>query len=207
MESPKAIIFHLLTALLDSWSTWNTAAGSSEAGRRWRARYLEITFGCGPYQTYEDLVRQAARDAGLPETAPTALLQNWDSLKPWDEVSAVLKKLKEKGYRLGVITNCSRSLGHRACEQVGVDFDVVLTAEEVGSFYKPDPRAYASVIDAFNLKASDVFFVAGSSGDVVGAAEAGMKVIWHNHVGLPARPGSNPILHGRTLKEALVDFL
>jgi 2-haloacid dehalogenase len=132
MEKPKAIIFDLLTALLDSWSTWDIAAGSAEEGRRWRTRYLEITFGCGAYRPYEDLVAQSAKDVQLPASAPAALLREWDSLRPWDEVPAVLAKLKENGYRLGVITNCSCELGHRAASRVGVEFDVVLTAEEVG---------------------------------------------------------------------------
>ena len=35
-----AILFDLLTALLDSWTVWNRAAGSDELGRKWRAEYL-----------------------------------------------------------------------------------------------------------------------------------------------------------------------
>lgn len=132
MAEPKAIIFDLLTALLDSWSSWDVAAGTADEGHRWRSRYLEITFGCGAYRPYEDLVVQSAKDTGQPDSAPASLLREWDSLKPWDEVPAVLAKLKEKGYKLGVITNCSRELGHRAAKRVGVEFDVVLTAEEVG---------------------------------------------------------------------------
>lgn len=37
---PRAVLFDLLTALLDSWTVWNTAAGSEAAGRAWRAEYL-----------------------------------------------------------------------------------------------------------------------------------------------------------------------
>jgi hypothetical protein len=39
-----AVLFDLLTALLDSWSLWNAVAGSEDAGRRWRAEYLRITY-------------------------------------------------------------------------------------------------------------------------------------------------------------------
>ena len=42
-----AVVFDLLTALIDSWSLWNSVAGSPEAGMVWRRRYLEITYGCG----------------------------------------------------------------------------------------------------------------------------------------------------------------
>jgi FMN phosphatase YigB (HAD superfamily) len=57
------------------------------------------------------------------------------------------------------------------------------------------------------VTAKDVLFVAGSSGDVVGAAAAGMKVVWNNHIGLDPKPSSNPLREGKTLDEALVDFL
>ncbi|WP_395708628.1 hypothetical protein [Reyranella sp.] len=35
-----AVVFDLLTVLLDSWSLWNDVAGSAEAGLAWRRRYL-----------------------------------------------------------------------------------------------------------------------------------------------------------------------
>ena len=78
-----AVIFDLLTALIDSWTLWNKVAGSSEAGMKWRRRYLEITYDCGAYRPYETLVREAARDVGLPERLGGDLEQRWDELTPW----------------------------------------------------------------------------------------------------------------------------
>ena len=72
-----AVVFDLLTALLDSWTLWNAVAGSAEAGMRWRRRYLEITYGCGSYRPYETLVREAARDVGLPEGLGGELERRW----------------------------------------------------------------------------------------------------------------------------------
>ena len=46
-----AVVFDLLTALLDSWTLWNDVAGSPEAGMKWRRRYLEITYGVRRLQT------------------------------------------------------------------------------------------------------------------------------------------------------------
>ena len=46
---PQAVLFDLLTALLDSWTVWNAAAGSEPQGRAWRAEYLRRTYGCGAY--------------------------------------------------------------------------------------------------------------------------------------------------------------
>jgi len=207
MTYPKAVVFDLLTALLDSWKVWDAAAGNSTDGRRWRARYLELTYGCGIYRPYEDLVTQAAADTGLLPDAPAALLENWDNLKPWPEAPDILAKLRARGILIGVITNCSIELGRRAADRCGVPFDAVLTSEEAG-YYKPYPKAYAAILSALGVDASDTLFVAGSSADVPGATEAGMQVVWHNRVKLAARLGSAPPLHeGLTLDEALQGFL
>ncbi|KAL5356464.1 HAD-like domain-containing protein [Aspergillus floccosus] len=199
---PKAVIFDLLTALLDSWSLWNAAAGSEDAGRRWRGRYLEITFGCGEYRPYEDLVRESAVDTGIGEEAASTLLTNWDHLQPWPEAADVLQSLRRRGYLLGVVTNCSSELGHRAANRCGIQFDAVLTAEEVG-FYKPHVATYQGAVAAVGVNLKEALFVAGSNGDVIGAAAAEMDVVWHNRVGLPALPGSAPFVEGNTLREAL----
>ncbi|KAF9894125.1 hypothetical protein FE257_009098 [Aspergillus nanangensis] len=199
---PKAVIFDLLTALVDSWSLWDAAAGSKDAGHRWRSRYLEITFGCGKYRPYEDLVRESARDTGMRDEAAADLISNWDQLQPWPDVKDVLLLLRKRGYRLVVVTNCSIDLGRRAADRCGIAFDAVLTAEEVG-YYKPQPETYHGAIAAAGVAASDALFVAGSNGDVIGAAAAGLDVVWHNRIGLPALPGSAPLVEGKSLRETL----
>ncbi|RAO72205.1 uncharacterized protein BHQ10_008217 [Talaromyces amestolkiae] len=203
----RAVIFDLLTALLDSWSLWDKAANDNpEQGYKWRRRYLELTFGCGAYQPYEELVRTSAKDVGLPETAPTHLIDNWDGLQPWPEAKQTLEKLKGKGYALGVVSNCSIELGRRAlqrCETAESSmFNAFVTAEEVG-FYKPHPDTYQAILSALGVEPDEAIFVAGSSGDVVGAAAVGMQVVWHNRIGLPALPGSAPLIEARSLDGAL----
>jgi 2-haloalkanoic acid dehalogenase type II len=198
----KAVVFDLLTGLLDSWSTWDAASGNEIDGRRWRARYLELTYGCGAYRPYATLVAEAASDAGLPPTVPASLFAAWDNLAPWPEVPGVLTDLRRRGLRLGVITNCSIELGRRAASRCGVAFDAVLTAEEVG-FYKPRPEPYRAIVEALGVETKEALFVAGSSGDVSGAAGIGLQVAWHNHIGLPARPGPKPLREARTLDAAL----
>ena len=77
---PRAVLFDLLTALLDSWTVWNRAAGSEAQGRAWRADYLRRTYGCGAYQPYEQLVQESAAAVGLPASAPQALEAHWAEL-------------------------------------------------------------------------------------------------------------------------------
>lgn len=211
---PKAIIFDLLTALLDSWSVWDASVplDSPVDGRTWRKRYLDITFKQGRYIPYEDLVRQAAQDVGLPLSAAKGVLQNVHQIQPWPEVPAALMRLRRAGLRLAVITNCSNDIGGRIVaslcshvqEQIGESFrfDVVVTAEECG-WYKPRPEAYRAGLEALCLAPDDVLFVAGSAGDVEGADGAGMKVVWNNHIGLGRRGDVEPWVEGRTLEDAL----
>ena len=157
-------------------------------------------------------------------------------------------RLQDKGYKIGVVTNCSKQLGEMAVrnlemfvrremsgagadegeaeeaveeeegeereESKGFRIDAMVTAEESG-FYKPVPRAYDAVLDRFegengekeSVRKEDVLFVAGSAYDVQGATDAGLKVVWHNQVGMPNKGEARALREGRTLEEALKDYL
>jgi len=56
----EAVLFDLLTALLDSWSLGDKVAGGTERGREWRMRYLELTYHAGRVQA----VRRPDWDGG-----------------------------------------------------------------------------------------------------------------------------------------------
>lgn len=183
-----AVVFDLLTALIDSWTLWNNVAGSPEAGVTWRRRYLEITYGCGAYRPYETLVREAARDVGLPERMGDELERRWGELAAWPEAASVLRKIPVP---LAVATNCSVRLGGQAADRVGVPFKVVETAESVG-FYKPRPEVYRAVLQRLGTQPERTLFVAGSASDVPGAKGVCMPVYWHNRVGLPPRGDARP---------------
>jgi 2-haloacid dehalogenase len=193
--SYDAVVFDLLTALIDSWSLWNAVAGSPEDGLKWRRRYLEITYGCGAYRPYETLVREAARDTGFPQSFGAELERRWSELKPWPEATGVLARL---GVPLAVATNCSARLGRQAADLVGVPFKVVETAESIG-FYKPRPEFYRAVLARLGTAPERTLFVAGSASDVPGAKNVGMPVYWHNRIGLAARDDTKPDFHERTL--------
>ncbi|WP_286773544.1 hypothetical protein, partial [Sphingomonas sp. 66-10] len=89
-------MFDLLTALLDSWSLWNRAAGRADDGMRWRRAYLALTYGCGAYRPYEDLVREAALETGVAAKAAENLVTSWDSLQPWPEAPGLLRGLRDR---------------------------------------------------------------------------------------------------------------
>jgi 2-haloalkanoic acid dehalogenase type II len=189
----RAILFDLLTGLLDSWSVWSRVADSENAGRRWRAAYLELTYGCGAYRPYETLLAEAARSTGLPETVAGALEREWERIAPWEEAPAILGRLA-KTHRLGIVTNCSERLGRAAAAKLGVDFDVLVTSERAG-FYKPHPGPYRLALSELGLDAKEVLFVAGSGFDLIGTAGVGLDTYWHNRVGLKPPPGAPAALH------------
>ena len=185
---PKAVLFDLLTALLDSWTLWNDSAGSPEQGRIWRAEYLKITYQCGAYVDYEMLVRQAAENVGLPRSAPDALRQNWGNLKPWSGAKEALERLQPH-CKLAVVTNCSIALGRQAASILPIRWDLIVTAEEAG-FYKPNAPPYLLALEKLGVDVKDAAFVAGSSYDMLGTAPIGLRTYWHNRIGLKPVDGS-----------------
>ena len=186
---PKAVLFDLLTALIDSWTLWNSVAGWEAAGRRWRAEYLRLTYGCGAYVPYETLVRDAARNTGLAESAADALEARWLDLPVWSGAQQALDALKGRT-RLAVVTNCSIRLGALAAARLKTPWDCVITAEEAGA-YKPDPHPYRLALDRLGVAPQEAAFVAGSGYDLFGTSAVGLKTYWHNRVGL-ARPDGAP---------------
>jgi len=177
-----AVVFDLLTALIDSWTLWNEVAGDAEAGLRWRRRYLELTYQAGAYVPYEGLVERAAAEIGLAPQVAHALARRFDALPPWPETHAVVAALARR-VPLGIVTNCSQRLGEIAAARAGGPFAAVVTAEGVG-YYKPRPETYRAVLTRLGLDPARVLFVAGSAADVPGARNAGMTVYWHNRIGL-----------------------
>lgn len=198
---PKAVLFDLLTALIDSWTLWNATAGSEEAGRRWRAEYLRLTYGCGDYRPYETLVREAARATGLAEAAADALEARWCELPVWSGAQEALDALQGRT-RLAVVTNCSARLGELAAARLNIRWDCVVTAEEAGA-YKPDPRPYRRALDRLGVAPQDAAFVAGSGYDLFGTSAVGLRTYWHNRIGL-ARPDAAP---GASLERPTLDDL
>jgi 2-haloalkanoic acid dehalogenase type II len=186
---PKAVLFDLLTALIDSWTLWNQVAGDEAAGRRWRAAYLERTYGEGRYRPYQLMVREAAEAVGLPAALGDCLVLRYGELEPWPEVAKVLGGL-QGNVKLGVVTNCSETLGRSAVARTGIAFDSIVTAERAG-FYKPHPETYRLGLSELGVAPADCLFVAGSAYDLFGAAAAGLPVFWHDRIGM-AMPDRAP---------------
>jgi 2-haloalkanoic acid dehalogenase type II len=199
-----AVVFDLLTALIDSWTLWNRAARSAEDGLRWRREYLALTYAAGPYRPYADIVRAAAARADIEPACAESLFRSWSGLPPWPETRRVLAELADR-VPLGVVTNCSATLGAAAVACTGGRFAAVVTAESAG-FYKPRPEPYLAVLDLLGTAPARTLFVAGSAADVPGAKGVGMPVFWHNRMGLPPVDAARPDFAAASL-EPLLDLV
>ncbi len=182
---PRAVLFDLLTALIDSWTLWDAVAGDAD-GRRWRAAYLRNTYSTAAYRPYEALVREAAVEVGLPPTVADRLMERYEELAPWPEVAEVLGALDGQ-IPLAVVTNCSEALARVAAARTGIAFEVVVSAERA-RFYKPHPRPYRLALEALGAAPETSLFVAGSAYDLFGASAVGMPVFWHDRIGMEPPP-------------------
>ena len=192
MERPKAVLFDLLTGLIDSWALWDAVAGDVAAGRRWRAAYLKNTYAEGRYRSYETLVSEAAVEVGLPAALAAALAARYGELQPWSEIAGVLGGLHGR-VKLAIVTNCSEALGQIAALCTGVGFDAFVTAERAG-FYKPHPAPYRLALAELCVAPQEALFVAGSAYDLAGAAAVGLPVFWHDRIGMTPPPEAPPPL-------------
>lgn len=198
-----AVLFDLLTALLDSWSLWNAIAGNADSGRHWRAEYLRISYQTGAYRAYEDLVAEAAEVVGLPRGLAADLGARYGELQPWPDAQETLRAIAAAGVSLGVVTNCSERLGRMAADRLGVDLAVIVTAERAG-FYKPHPRPYRLGLEELKVDPERCLFVAGSAYDLVGTAKVGLPTYWHDRVGMTAPEGvPAPLAHESSLEPLL----
>jgi 2-haloacid dehalogenase len=201
MPRYEAVGFDLLTALLHTWPLWEDVAGDPAAGQAWHAASQALLRG-RPYYPFEDNLRRAAIDVGLPGEAAGELTRRWGEFEPWPDTAATLAALP--AMLRFIVTNCSQRLGSLAAERAGT-FDLVMTAERAGA-YKPDPRPYRAALDALGLEGKRVLFVAGSAHDVGGAARAGMDVYWANR-GLAAAPPDGTALREEPDLRGLVEVL
>ena len=83
-------------------------------------------------------------------------------------------------FRLGVITNCDDDLFAASNRKLGVEFDWIVTAEQVGA-YKPDERGFHVAFERLGLPRERILHVAQSLfHDHVTAQRLGMTSVWIN---------------------------
>lgn len=107
-------------------------------------RYIEVEAEVehGEYMKYRDVLDRAGRrllaerGATLPEDAPSPLPASLPSWRPFPEVPDALRALRDRGYKLAILSNVDRDLLEASIRQIGVEPDLAVTADDARS-YKP----------------------------------------------------------------------
>jgi len=109
------------------------------------------------------------------------LLDLYKALSPYEEVQEVLKKLKEKNFKLAILSNGTPSLLEGLVKNNTFEnlFDDLFSIEQVG-IYKPDSKVYDMPIKKYQIQKNDVVFLSANTWDVSGGGNYGYNSIWVN---------------------------
>jgi 2-haloacid dehalogenase len=157
-----------------------------------------------------DVVPALAEAEGLevPPGRAAALADSLPSWPPFPETTEVLRDVRERGWRLGILSNTDPEYLAASFELIGVPVDVTVTASEIGS-YKPGFAHWERFFQRTGADRSRHVHVAASLfHDVEPCAALGLPCVWIDRLGetsdLP-RAGQLPDLRGLPeVLEALV---
>ncbi len=148
-----------------------------------------------PYpEILADVHRQLARDWGLEPShghasAFAAAVGDWP---PFADTPAALRCLKEH-FALVILSNVDRDSFAQTERTLGVEFDAVYTADDIGS-YKPDLRNFHYMLDRLHDRGfdrEDILHVAQSLyHDHVPARKLGLATCWINRRKDATGPGA-----------------
>lgn len=176
----RAVIFDLWETLID----WD-----ADAAAEMNARIDALTepgfrdrWYAAPHR-YTSPVRQVLADVGVPAeamddvcAARSAFVRH--CLVPRSGAVETLRTLRERGYKLGLITVCTEDveLLWPQSEFAGL-FDAEVFSNAVG-LSKPDPRIYRHCCELLGVEPEQAVFVGdGANDELEGARRVGMKAI------------------------------
>ncbi len=157
----------------------------------------EAAIEAGGYLRYRDVLARSAdqvcRELGVEPSAAQLARFGW-SVVDWPafpDSGEALARLHTR-FSLAVITNCDDDLFAASSARLGVTFDHVVTAQQVGS-YKPDHRNFQVAFERIGAPRERILHVAQSLfHDHVPAKELGVATVWidrrHGRVGGGATP-------------------
>jgi 2-haloacid dehalogenase len=111
----------------------------------------------------------------------TELLDLYKILSTFKEVPEVLKSLKEKNFKLAILSNGTPTLLNQLVKSNNLEniFNDIFSIEEVG-IYKPDSKVYDMPINKYQIKTNEVAFLSANTWDVSGGGNYGYNSIWVN---------------------------
>jgi 2-haloacid dehalogenase len=208
----KACVFDAYGTLFDVHSAVATQYArlgqqADAISATWRSKQLEYTWLRSLMKQHADFwqVTADALDFALErhgvdiQTATQsglrgALMQAYQTLSPYPEVTATLAALRQRGFRLAILSNGSPTMLKAAVENAQLEdaFEVVLSVESV-AVYKPDPRVYQLAVAQLALPREQILFLSSNGWDVGGAKSFGFRTFWINRTNAPIeRLGNEP---------------
>jgi len=193
MKNIKAIIFDAYGTLFDV----NSAAekckdkiGDKWEGfaNHWRTTQLEYTWLRSLmkrhkdfWQVTEDSLDKSMKAYEIDSSMRNELLDLYKILSPFKEVPEVLKSLKEKDFKLAILSNGTPTLLNELVKSNNLEniFDDIFSIEEVG-VYKPDSKVYDLPINQYQIQKNEVVFLSANTWDVSGGGNYGYNSIWVN---------------------------
>ena len=193
MKNIKAIIFDAYGTLFDV----NSAAEKckDKIGDKWepfanfwRTTQLEYTWLRSLmkrhkdfWQVTEDSLDKSMKAFNIDPSMQNELLNLYKVLSPFKEVPEVLKTLKEKNFKLAILSNGTPSLLNELVKSNKLDniFDDLFSIEQVG-IYKPDSKVYDMPIQKYSIEKDEVAFLSANTWDVSGGGNYGYQSIWVN---------------------------
>jgi len=193
MKNIKAIIFDAYGTLFDV----NSAAEKckEKIGNKWenfsnywRTTQLEYTWlrslmnrHKNFWQVTEDSLDKSMQVFNIDSSMKDELLDLYKVLSTFPEVKEVLNKLKEKNYKLAILSNGTPSLLNELVKSNNLDniFDDVFSIEEVKT-YKPDPKVYNIPIKKYQIQKNEVAYLSANTWDVSAGGNYGFNPIWVN---------------------------
>lgn len=120
--------------------------GSTPDRRALAARYIEIEAQVEheAYRPYRDVLAEVSarlmRELGrpLPPGRERVLPDSLPDWRPFPEVPQALRRLRDGGYRIAILSNVDRDLIDASIPLLGLTPDLIITAEDSRS-YKPAP--------------------------------------------------------------------
>ena len=193
MKNIKAIIFDAYGTLFDV----NSAAEKckDKIGDKWepfanfwRTTQLEYTWLRSLmkrhkdfWQVTEDSLDKSMKAFNIDPTMKDELLNLYTVLSPFKEVPETLKKLKEKNFKLAILSNGTPSLLNELVKSNNLDnlFDDLFSIEKVG-VYKPNSKVYDIPLNKYKIEKNEVAFLSANTWDVSGGGNFGFNSIWVN---------------------------
>ena len=193
MKNIKAIVFDAYGTLFDVNSAAEKCKGKigdkwEGFANFWRTTQLEYTWLRSLmkrhkdfWQVTEDSLDKSMKAFNVDGLMKNELLDLYKKLSPYSEVKEVLKNLKEKKYKLAILSNGTPTLLDELVKSNNLEsiFDDLFSIEEVG-IYKPDSKVYDMPIKKYQIKADEIAFLSSNTWDVSGGGNHGYNAIWVN---------------------------